>query len=162
MNPNHKQLVDANDPVLKAVAVPVQPGENLDAVMRKMKEVCARSKVKAAGLAAPQIGVSKRLIYICELDLFMINPRIVCSYRPYRVELEGCLSYPGKEKMIARCEMVSVRYESIHRVELPGLYTHHIARVVQHEIDHLNGICRVGDDSPADGVQPANVPELKL
>jgi peptide deformylase len=148
------QLVASDDPILKAVAVAVQPGEWLEKTMRCMKQVVARSK-SGLGLAAPQIGVSKRLIYINVQgrELFLINPEIEERNGVTSLYDEGCLSYPGTSKVIARDTWIKVTYEDVSRVKHQGVIFQDIAaRVVLHEIDHLNGICRVGDDSPADGV----------
>ena len=98
------------------------------------------------GLAAPQIGVSKRITVINpepeneETLLRMINPRIVsCSGGDDTME-EGCLSIPGIRANVVRASSLELVYQDMnggeHTLHAEGL----LARIVQHEIDHLNGI----------------------
>lgn len=96
------------------------------------------------GLAAPQIGINKRIFvmgnptqsYIC------VNPEIVSGSGTVK-EQEGCLSFPGLWLHVNRYETVQVKYQDIlgkpHEREFSGM----AARVFQHEYDHLNGICFV-------------------
>jgi len=92
------------------------------------------------GLAAPQVGVSRRMIVVNngEEDIAMVNPRII-SKRGRSVMEEGCLSVPQKAVRVKRAGSVIVSYtdEEGKRAqrEFKGLAAH----VVQHEIDHLNG-----------------------
>lgn len=94
-----------------------------------------------AGLAAPQVGISKRVIvYRDENDVFeLINPVIVSSRGP-AVDIEGCLSFPGLYGEVPRAEHVQVtglnREGKEIRLDAKGF----LARVLQHEIDHLEGI----------------------
>jgi peptide deformylase len=98
------------------------------------------------GLAAPQVGVSKQIAVINpepenEKTLIrMINPRIVsCSSDDETME-EGCLSIPGIRANVVRYSSLDVVYQDIngteHTLHAEGL----LARIIQHEIDHLNGI----------------------
>jgi peptide deformylase len=156
MNAYHKQLVAEDDLVLTTQAESIRPGENIEALMQKMRIVAQRSKVPASGLAAPQVGVSKRVVFI---DMgtnkyFMLNPRIISAASTTNLAKEGCLSYPGKEKVIARPDWIEVDYLSPNRSKNRRTLHTYEARVVCHEIDHLNGICRVGDNSPPDGELP--------
>jgi len=109
---------------------------------------------RGVGLAAPQIGVLKRVIVVDVsgvepgvAPLAFVNPRIAA--RRGRVEgTEGCLSIPGVEGVVPRAEWVAVegldeRGEFL-RVEATGL----LARALQHEIDHLDGILFI-DRMPA-------------
>jgi peptide deformylase len=93
------------------------------------------------GLAAPQVGVQRRL-FVCEIQettLCLVNPEIRSS-KGTAAQVEGCLSLPKTEVDVVRNEEVHVRgYDGDGQaVELSpkGLW----ARVIQHEIDHLNGI----------------------
>lgn len=97
---------------------------------------------EGVGLAAPQVGVPVRLIVVDVGDgpLVLFNPRIVRSAGE-AVAREGCLSLPGVTGEVARAEKVTV--ESLARNGL-GLRTITgqglLARALQHEIDHLDGI----------------------
>lgn len=99
-------------------------------------------EAKGLGLAAPQIGKSLRLCTVdYENNLYvLINPKIV-SYSRNRVMMEeGCLSFPGKFFQIERPEKVKVRYldekGKSAKIKADGI----LARALQHEIDHLEGI----------------------
>lgn len=99
-------------------------------------------EAKGLGLAAPQIGKSLRLCAVdYENNLYiLINPKIV-SYSRNRVMMEeGCLSFPGKFFQIERPEKVKVRYldekGKSGKIKADGI----LARALQHEIDHLEGI----------------------
>ncbi len=108
------------------------------------------------GLAAPQIGLSLRL---CVLDvqdeegsdagrLALVNPELVRASRQTDKSTEGCLSLPGLEELVTRSARVTVRAtdpegESIE-VEADGL----LARALQHELDHLDGILFIDRVSP--------------
>jgi peptide deformylase len=98
------------------------------------------------GLAAPQIGRASRVCVVREHEgprsrrLVLVNPEIVArSDREVEFE-EGCLSFPGLFTMIRRPRAVQVEYDDLagrrNRLEDDGL----LARVAQHEIDHLDGI----------------------
>ena len=92
------------------------------------------------GLAAPQVGVSRRLI-ITEVGepLALVNPRIIASEGAARRE-EGCLSIPGFVAEVERAGRVIVEALDVHgktcRIDADGL----LAICLQHEIDHLNGV----------------------
>lgn len=95
------------------------------------------------GLAAPQIGVLKRVIVIDieVLKKVMINPEIIYeSNEDLQDGAEGCLSVPGVEDMVRRPNLLRVRYMDLDgriiEEEARDLY----ARVICHEVDHLNGI----------------------
>lgn len=108
------------------------------------------------GLAAPQIGISMRL---CVLDLqdgegsdagrlALVNPEVVQASRETDKSTEGCLSIPGLEELVTRSASVTVRAtdpdgEPIE-VEADGL----LARALQHELDHLDGILFIDRISP--------------
>lgn len=109
---------------------------------------------KGVGLAAPQIGVSKRITIIDtsvgenEADkLILINPEIVFREGKQTGE-EGCLSIPGFREPVTRSNKVTVRAknEKGENVELTGEEL--LARAFEHEIDHLNGILFLNHLSP--------------
>jgi peptide deformylase len=94
-----------------------------------------------AGLAAPQIGILRRVIVMdCGDGLIeLINPEIIEAHGE-QLGLEACLSYPGYTGMVKRAQYVKIK--SLNRLgesyELEG--KDYLARCIQHEIDHLNGI----------------------
>jgi len=131
-------------------AVLRQKAEAVDPVAEKdLTELCrtmahAMYDAPGIGLAAPQIGVLKRVI-VYDLEgegrvIALCNPRIVESGDVLETDDEGCLSLPGISIPIERpstvvCEAVSLSGKPV-RIDAEGLH----ARVLQHEIDHLDGI----------------------
>ena len=99
------------------------------------------------GLAAPQVAVQKQLIVIdCEPDnpanppLVLINPTIKQLSRDEGVAQEGCLSIPGVYLDVKRPQVVEVTYKDEHGRPLTLQAAELLARVIQHEVDHLNGV----------------------
>ena len=92
------------------------------------------------GLAANMIGVSKRVIIFDDngTATVMFNPEIIKSSGPYEVE-EGCLSLSGTRKA-KRYRSIKVRYQNEAFQTRLKTYTGWTAQIIQHEIDHCNGI----------------------
>ena len=99
------------------------------------------------GLAAPQVAVNKQLIVIdCEPDnpanepLVLINPQIKSYSQDLCTGEEGCLSVPGVYMDVVRPQAIEVAYKDEHgrprKLKASGL----LSRVIQHEMDHLNGV----------------------
>ncbi len=99
------------------------------------------------GLAAPQVGINKQMLVVdCEPDnaanppLVLINPVIQKMSTDLCMIQEGCLSIPGVFLDVTRPEVIEVSYKDVNgrpqRLTVNGL----LARVIQHEIDHLNGV----------------------
>lgn len=98
------------------------------------------------GLAAPQVGISRCIAVlnpnpdIGDTLIKMINPRIISFSDDTEPLEEGCLSIPGIRGNVIRPASIEVLYQDIegreHRMKADGL----VARIIQHEIDHLNGI----------------------
>jgi peptide deformylase len=133
------------DPVLKNPAVPVgAPDHELRALTARMTDIMRASH--GVGLAAPQIGVSRRvLVYGMRDDdvvHVLVNPELVERSEETEVENEGCLSLLGGELSIPVERHVRVRVSATDadgeavEYEAEGLE----ARVIQHEIDHLDGV----------------------
>jgi len=131
--------------VLRKVAEPIEEiNDEIINIINDMLETLYSSK-DGVGIAAPQIGVSKRIIIIdtnpsdaSVKPIVIINPEIVEKEGLSNAE-EGCLSVPDIRAEVKRCERVVVEgldHEGNKiRVEGTGL----LARVFQHEIDHING-----------------------
>lgn len=138
------------DPVLRRVAEPVDViDDDVRALCAKMLEAMIRSE--GAGLAAPQIGVSRRVI-VLDVDgrlQVLINPELV-SVEGEREELsEGCLSVPGTSAPVSRWSRATIAGTTLEgdRVQITGEGI--LARAIQHEIDHLNGNLYLDHLSPA-------------
>lgn len=130
------------DPVLKQKAKRVRTIDgSIKKLIRDMIETM-HSEPGRVGLAAPQIGVPLRVIVIGipeEEDIAIINPQIVRSRGERSID-EGCLSVPGYFGQIKRAESVTVKGRDQDgkeiRIKAEGL----LAQVLEHEIDHLNGV----------------------
>jgi peptide deformylase len=103
--------------------------------------LCLMRRNNGIGLAAPQVGITKRL-FVCEIEgytISLINPQI-SDVGGQAEMIEGCLSLPGVHVNVTRNEQLHVQgYDSEGRrkeLKMSGLW----ARVAQHEIDHLNGV----------------------
>jgi peptide deformylase len=133
-------ILHAEHPVLRTVAKPVP---KVTRAIRQLIEEMAQAMYAAhgVGLAAPQVGVAKRVIVADVGDglIALVNPEIVW-WTGKALGFEGCLSIPGLVGEVERAEAVQVTGLNPygHRVwiEAEGL----LARCFQHEIDHLNGV----------------------
>jgi peptide deformylase len=136
-------------PVLKQKAAAI---EKIDSGVLTLIDDMAESMYAARGigLAAPQIGVSRRVV-VMNIDrdadknidgalMHFINPEIIWSSEEPNIYDEGCLSIPDQYAEIERPKQVRVRYQdrtgATLEIEADGL----LATCLQHEIDHLNGI----------------------
>ncbi len=99
------------------------------------------------GLAAPQVGILKRLIVIDVSEegnqpIVLINP-VILETDGLQIGDEGCLSVPGKVGTVNRPNYVKVKAQDIHMKEFVLEGTELLARALCHEIDHLNGVLYV-------------------
>ena len=92
------------------------------------------------GMAANMIGIKKRIIAIniSGIHIPMINPVIVNKSNSYETE-EGCLSLTGVRKTL-RYKDIEVEYQDIKFMKKKVKYSGYIAQIIQHEVDHCNGI----------------------
>jgi peptide deformylase len=128
------------DPVLRKKAKEVsQIDENVLSIIRDMFEVMYAED--GVGLAAPQVGVSLRIIVMDDgKPRAMINPKIVYRSEEKIVAEEGCLSVPEIFENVERSKEVIVRYKDESGAEHEEKFVDYSARIVQHEYDHLDGI----------------------
>lgn len=128
------------DSILHKVCEPV---EHFDSTLQDLLDemLILMKDNNGIGLAAPQVGISKRL-FICEISdkkISIMNPTIKNARGETEME-EGCLSLPGiKASIIRKRSLCLSGYDfNGHKIDLA--MTDLWARVVQHELDHLNGI----------------------
>jgi peptide deformylase len=153
------------DPVLRAAASPVgEVDDEVRGLVKRMTDVM--STAHGVGLAAPQIGVLRRvLIYrVNEEDgvRALIDPRLVERSEETVVDTEGCLSLLGGELSVPIERHASVRVAGLDERGEPVEYDADglEARVIQHEIDHLDGVL-ITDRAPAEERRAA-LRELRL
>jgi len=141
-----REILKLPDPLLKKVSKPVEKitPEILSLLDEMLETMYAAPGI---GLAAVQIGVPKRLVVVDTArdeapknPLYFINPEIVWSSEETSTYEEGCLSIPEYYEEVERPAQVKVRFTDLHgkahEIEANGL----LATVLQHEIDHLNGV----------------------
>ncbi len=138
--------------VLRAVAeeVDIKDKEALSKLLEDMKETMHHAD--GCGLAAPQIGISKRILVVDGNDLAdrfptlkgfhreMINPVFTFESEETSEFSEGCLSIPNVDADIVRPAKIKVRYINADFQEVEEEFDDFAARMIQHEMDHLNGI----------------------
>ncbi|HEX2869408.1 MAG TPA: peptide deformylase [Ignavibacteriales bacterium] len=138
---NKYKIVRFGHPVLRETAKPVTVFHHkLHELVDSLTDTLFRSEDGAA-IAAPQIGVSKRIVVIDYEDEFLelINPEILASSGE-QTGYEGCLSFPGFIGTVPRAETVRVKYQDRNGNEITIERSGNMARCLQHEIDHLDGI----------------------
>ena len=98
------------------------------------------------GLSAVQVGLLKRVFVMKWGEVFIvINPEIT-KYSFKKVSMvEGCLSFPNKEVSVKRSQWIEVTYTNGSGDSVATKLEGMVARIFQHEYDHLNGVCKVGD-----------------
>lgn len=133
-------VVQTGEPVLRQKCEPVKNfNQELCALLDDMRETVRAEQ--GAGLAAPQIGVSKRVVVIDVEEGFfeLVNPVIIAT-KGEQTGPEGCLSVKGKQGTVTRPNKVKAeyrdRYGKKHKLTADGFF----ARAVCHELDHLDGI----------------------
>ncbi len=110
------------------------------AVAQDLLETLIANAEGCVGMAANMIGVSKCIIAFNDEGSYtvMLNPKITKFSGPYDTE-EGCLSLPGVRKA-RRYKTIKVEYETLKLEKRVRTYTGYTAQIIQHEIDHTNGI----------------------
>ena len=109
-------------------------------IAKDLLDTLKANKDKCVGLAANMIGYNKSIICVSSglYDFIMINPIITKKTKEYETE-EGCLSLIGQRKC-KRYREIEVDYLDINFNKQHGKYTDFVAEIIQHEIDHTNGI----------------------
>ena len=148
-------IVNFPDPVLLAIGKPVgddEFGPELEAVINDMFETM--EKAGGVGLAAPQVGISKRLFVMDTPNddgtnerHVLINPEVI-SVEGEQTGDEGCLSFPGLYQVVKREMRVIARARDINGVEFELDVADLAARCILHETDHCDGIVFLDRMSP--------------
>ena len=138
-----RNIVKIGDDVLRKKSFPVTEfNERLNILLDDMKDTV--KKAKGAGLAAPQVGVLKR-VFVIDLEegyFEFINPEII-SQKGDQYGVEGCLSVEGKQGYVHRPSSVTVKFQDrkgdYYKLTAHGFF----AKAICHENDHLNGVLYV-------------------
>jgi len=133
-------VVKIGDSVLREKCMEVHKfNDNLHRLLDNMAETMYAEQ--GVGLAAPQVGIPKRVVVIdTEGELIeLVNPVIVESSGNQTGE-EGCLSIPGEYEEVSRAAEVTVKGQDREGREITLTGSGMLARAIQHEIDHLDGV----------------------
>jgi len=150
--PTSLKIAQQGDPVLQNLARPVDDisAPHIQQLIDDMLLTITESK--GVGLAAPQVHQPIRLIIIAShpnarypdaplmSPTAMINPEIISRSESTEAGWEGCLSIPGIRGQVPRATSLLLRYTNRDGLVIEDKYTSFPARIIQHEIDHLNGI----------------------
>jgi peptide deformylase len=137
----HEAIRQFGDPVLKSRATPVK---EFDGSLERLAEEMFRimHEAEGAGLAANQIGRLKR-IFVAEFEderYAIVNPKIEALGEETATDAEGCLSIPGVGVEVERPAAVKLTGQDLKGEPIEMEAEGHLARIFQHETDHLDGI----------------------
>lgn len=146
------KIYKLGEEVLRKKCIPVEPEEINDEMRSLFSQMFdTMDEAEGVGLAAPQVGISKRFFVVTADDgirRVFINPQIVYTSSTLSDYEEGCLSLPGFNEVIRRPEKVTCcavnEFGKPFTLEADGL----LARIIQHENDHLDGIVYIDRGNP--------------
>jgi peptide deformylase len=149
-----REIVCMGDPILREVAEEVDAfDDRLRALVRDM--FATMYHAEGIGLAAPQIGLSRRVIVIDlrredhpDEQIALVNPRVTWKSDRVEKQSEGCLSIPGLEEVVVRPAEVRVEGHDPDGNPVSLEADELLARALQHEIDHLDGVLFLDRVSP--------------
>ena len=129
-----------HDPIFLARKSLPATREDLEIAQDLRDTLCAH-RDSCVGMAANMIGVCKRIIIFDNegVPMVMLNPEILKASEPYETE-EGCLSLLGGPRKTKRFRKIKVRYQTEKMEVRLKTYEGWLAQIIQHEIDHCNGI----------------------
>ena len=133
-----KELV--HDPILLAGKSAPAGKEDLETA-RDLMDTLLAHRATCVGMAANMIGIRKRIIVFLdgEMPTLMLNPEIVKMSGAYETE-EGCLSLLGGPRKTQRFQKIKVQYQTPEMQTRLKTYEGWTAQIIQHEVDHCNGI----------------------
>lgn len=136
------KIITHPHPILRKKSLPVN--DIFDSEIQKLIPKMTKTMLTkdGVGLAAPQIGKNLRLIIMRHQDdnLIMINPKITKKSWFKEWGEEGCLSVPGKYGEVKRHKKIKLEFNDEKNQKKIATFSGLSARIIQHEIDHLNGV----------------------
>ena len=138
-----RKIIELGEEKLRKTSKPV---EKFDLRLRLLLKDMADTMYKAegVGLAAPQVGILRRVVVVDIGDglIEMVNPVIIHS-EGEQTGPEGCLSVPGRQGIVTRPNIVTVEYQDAHGDTYEATAEGFLARAFCHELDHLDGVVYV-------------------
>lgn len=151
LEPSPAPLLTLGHPVLRQVAQPVA-AVNDEAVQRLIDQLLTTVRTaNGVGIAAPQLGHSLRILVVASRPnlryphaplmepTVLVNPRLISASDELERGWEGCLSVPGVRGQVPRHQTVEVEYCDRHGQPHRQIWQGFVARILQHEVDHLDG-----------------------
>lgn len=146
------EIVQLGDPILRqnAIAIANIEDPNLQNLIDSLIETAKISN--GVGIAAPQVSKSYRLFIVASRPnprypnapkmepTAMLNPKIISHSKKIVKDWEGCLSIPGRRGLVPRYQIIDVEYRDRKGLLKHQVLTDFVARIFQHELDHLDGI----------------------
>ena len=138
--------------ILLAQSQEISPKDKTLPVLIERMRLALAATEGGVGIAAPQVYISKRIIIVAsrpnprypnapEMDaVVMVNPEILEFSQATCLGEEGCLSVPDERGQVQRAQSIKVRYHTLQGEVIETTFDGFPARIVQHEVDHLNGI----------------------
>lgn len=120
--------------------------EELQTLCRRMLATVNDPENEGVGIAAPQVGVSRRMVAVQRYDKqgapfeFFLNPEIVAMLGEKQLGGEGCLSIPDMRGEVMRAWSIVLKYRDLYFVEQTDTVNGFTAVIFQHEVDHLDGV----------------------
>lgn len=147
-------IAQRGEDILKLIAAPVADTEFSSTWLEELANALKTTMLErnGVGIAAPQVYISKRVIIVAsrpnprypdapEMEaITMVNPEIIEQSVQTVLGEEGCLSVPDERGQVARAEQITVQFFSLNGQKVIQTFHGFPARIVQHEIDHLNGV----------------------
>lgn len=147
-------VAQRGEAILTLIAAPVAESEFSSTWLLELSKAMHSTmrERNGVGIAAPQVYVSKRVIIVAsrpnprypdapEMDaIVMVNPEIIQKSVQTVLGEEGCLSVPNERGEVARAEQITVKYQTLNSDEITQTFQGFPARIVQHEVDHLDGV----------------------
>jgi peptide deformylase len=145
-------IIQLGNPILRQTAQPIADLTN-ELLQNQIDDLIATAaSANGVGIAAPQVGRSQRLLVVASRPTpryphaptmeptAMLNPQIVARSAEMVKDWEGCLSVPGIRGLVPRHQAIEVEYRDRHGQWQRQELTDFVARIFQHEYDHLDGI----------------------
>lgn len=146
------EIVQLGAAVLRMTAVPVENVKSPQLAEVIVQMLAILSDSKGVGLAAPQIGHSIQVLVVASKPtsrypdaplmeaVVMINPSFLPLSDEQKKDWEGCLSIPGIRVLVSRYKKIKVTYTDTHGKQISLELNDFVARIFQHEYDHLQGL----------------------
>ena len=133
-----KEIV--HDPMFLAQKSEVATPEDLP-IAQDLLDTLEAHRAECVGIAANMIGINKRIIVFVNGEgyMTMFNPEILQRSQPYDT-VEGCISLLGEPRPVRRYKTIKVKYQNRQFQMRMKTFTGYAAQIIQHEVDHCNGV----------------------